>query len=139
MNRIHDNRFEGCPIGIHFTAGSERNRVSGNAFVGNQTQVKYVGTRRVEWTHAGRGNYWSDNPAFDLDGNGIADREYRPNDLVDDLLWRHPQAKLLLNSPAVHVLRFAPRRLPALYPGSSEDRRDGKEGFSTCRSPWATE
>src|SRR3546814_10890948 len=97
MNRIHDNRFEGCPIGIHFTAGSERNRVSGNAFVGNQTQVKYVGTRRVEWTHAGRGNYWSDNPAFDLDGNGIADREYRPNDPVDDLLWPHPQAKLLIN------------------------------------------
>src|SRR3546814_5712588 len=60
MNRIHDNRFEGCPIGIHFTAGSERNRVSGNAFVGNQAQVKYVGTRRVEWTHAGRGHYWSD-------------------------------------------------------------------------------
>ncbi|MEQ9136259.1 MAG: nitrous oxide reductase family maturation protein NosD [Thalassobaculum sp.] len=121
MNRITGNRFEGCPIGIHFTAGSERNRITGNAFIGNRTQVKYVGTRRVEWTHEGRGNYWSDNPAFDLDGNGVADREYRPNDIVDDLLWRHPRAKLLINSPAVTVLRFAQSRLPALYPGGVVD------------------
>jgi len=120
-NRIEGNRFEGCPIGIHFTAGSERNRIAGNAFVGNRTQVKYVGTRRVVWAHEGRGNYWSDNPAFDLDGDGIADREYRPNDIVDDLLWRHPQAKLLINSPAVTVLRFAQARLPALYPGGVVD------------------
>jgi nitrous oxidase accessory protein len=77
------------------------------------------GTRRVEWTQAGVGNDWSDNAAFD--GDGIADREYRPNDLVDDLLWRYPQAKLLLNSPAVSVLRFAQSRLPALYPGGVVD------------------
>ncbi|GHD52630.1 carbohydrate-binding protein [Thalassobaculum fulvum] len=120
-NRIEGNRFEGCPIGIHFTAGAERNRITGNAFVGNRTQVKYVGTRRVVWAYEGRGNYWSDNPAFDLDGDGIADREYRPNDIVDELLWRHPQAKLLINSPAVTVLRFAQARLPALYPGGVVD------------------
>ena len=29
----------------------------------------------------GRGNYWSDNPAFDLNGDGMADSPYRPNDL----------------------------------------------------------
>lgn len=120
-NRIEGNRFEHCPIGIHFTAGSERNLILGNAFVANQTQVKYVGTRRVEWTQDGVGNYWSDNAAFDLDGDGIADRAYRPNDIVDDILWRYPQAKLLLNSPAVSVLRFAQARLPALYPGGVVD------------------
>ena len=27
------------------------------------------------------GNYWSDNPSFDLNGDGIADSPYRPNDL----------------------------------------------------------
>src|SRR5690606_27092608 len=120
-NRIANNRFEACPIGIHFTAGSERNAVYGNAFIGNRTQVKYVGTRLVEWTHDGRGNYWSDNPAFDMNGDGIADRPYRPNDIVDDILWRYPQAKLLLNSPAVEVLRFAQSRLPALRPGGVVD------------------
>ena len=69
------NRFEGCGIGIHFTAGSERNALTGNAFIGNRTQVKYVGTRDIEWSLDGRGNYWSDHPVFDLDGDG--DRRQR--------------------------------------------------------------
>lgn len=120
-NLIAENRFEGCPIGIHFTAGSERNRLTGNAFIGNRTQVKYVGTRFIEWSENGRGNYWSDNPAFDLDGDGIADAPYRPNDLMDEILWTLPNAKLLLNSPAVETIRWAQSRFPALYPGGVVD------------------
>jgi nitrous oxidase accessory protein len=50
-NLIFRNRFEGCGIGIHFTAGSERNLLTENAFIGNQEQVKYVGTRFMEWSH----------------------------------------------------------------------------------------
>ena len=120
-NVIEGNWFEGCPIGIHFTAGSEGNTVAGNAFIANRTQVKYVGTRRVEWTHEGRGNYWSDNAAFDLDGDGLADRPFRPNDVMDEVLWRYPQAKALLNSPAFDMLRLAQSRFPALYPGGVVD------------------
>jgi nitrous oxidase accessory protein len=120
-NSIFGNRFESCPIGIHFTAGSERNRISGNAFVANRTQVKYVGTRFVDWAHEGRGNYWSDNPAFDLDGDGIADQPYRPNDVMDEVLWTLPQAKVLVNSPAVQLLRTAQSRFPALKPGGVVD------------------
>jgi len=77
-NQFHDNWFERCGIGVHFTAGSEGNDITGNAFIGNRNQVKYVGTRDLDWSKDGRGNYWSDNPAFDLDGNGIADTAYRP-------------------------------------------------------------
>jgi len=120
-NRFHGNRFQGCAIGIHFTAGSERNEIAGNAFIGNRTQVKYVGTRDVEWSAGGAGNYWSDNPTFDLDGDGIADRPFRPNGLVDQILWRQPLAKLLLNSPAVQVLRWAQSEFPALHPGGVTD------------------
>ena len=121
INHIHANSFTDCQIGIHFTAGSERNQVYGNAFVNNRTQVKYVGTRHIEWSLDGRGNYWSDNPAFDLDNDGIADQPYRPNDLVDQIVWRHPMAKLLLNSPAVQVLRWAQSEFPALHPGGVSD------------------
>lgn len=121
MNRIHGNRFEGCDIGIHFTAGSEGNEIHGNAFAGSRTQVKYVGTRHVEWSSDGAGNYWSDYAAFDLDGDGIADRPYRPNGLVDHVMWRHPSAKLLLGSPAVHVLRWAQSAFPGLHPGGVTD------------------
>ena len=49
-NVFRGNWFEGCQIGIHLTAGSERNAISGNAFIGNRTQVKYVGTRFQEWS-----------------------------------------------------------------------------------------
>ena len=87
---LPSNRFEGCGIGIHFTAGSERNVLTGNAFIGNQEQVKYVGTRDMEWSHEGRGNFWSDHPAFDLNGDGIADGVFRPNDLMDHILWSQP-------------------------------------------------
>jgi len=120
-NDLLDNHFEGCDIGIHFTAGSERNAVSGNAFINNRTQVKYVGTRHIEWSAEGRGNYWSDAASFDLDGNGIGDRAYHPNDLVDQVLWRHPSAKLLINSPALHLLRWAQAEFPALHPGGVTD------------------
>ena len=120
-NRVAENRFEGCQIGIHFTAGSERNRITGNAFVRNQTQVKYVGTRDLDWSEGGRGNYWSDNPAFDLNGDGLADAAYRPNDLVDRVVWSVPLAKLLLNSPAVQVVRWAQSQFPAITPGGVVD------------------
>ena len=120
-NRFRGNWFQGCRIGIHFTAGSERNVISDNAFIGNETQVKYVGTRSLDWSAKGRGNYWSDNPAFDLNRDGIADTAYRPNDIVDQVVWRYPAAKLLLNSPAIQVVRWAQSQFPALYPGGVVD------------------
>lgn len=120
-NVLRGNTFQDCEIGIHFTAAGERNTISGNAFIANRTQVKYVGTRLVEWSADGRGNYWSDNPAFDLDGDGIADAPYRPNDIVDTIVWAVPLAKLLLNSPAVQVVRWAQSRFPALMPGGVLD------------------
>ncbi len=121
--RFRDNWFEHCGIGIHFTAGSEGNDIAGNAFIGNRNQVKYVGTRHLDWSSGGRGNYWSDNPGFDLDGDGVADTAYRPNDLVDRVLWTAPSAKVLINSPAVQVLRWAQSQFPALYPGGVVDTR----------------
>lgn len=120
-NVLRHNRFEDCTIGIHFTAGSERNTITENAFVNNETQVMYVGTRFVEWSVNGRGNYWSDNPAFDLDGDGISDVAYRPNNIMDQIIWRYPAAKLLLNSPAAQVVRWAESAFPAIHPGGVID------------------
>src|SRR5690625_2586829 len=120
-NELQDNWFERCPVGIHFTAGSSDNEMSGNAFVHNQTQVKYVGTRFVDFVHEGRGNYWSDNLAFDLEGDGLADRPYRPNDVMDEILWTLPAAKALTNSPAVAAIRWAQSHLPAIHPGGVID------------------
>ena len=120
-NLIWGNRFETCGIGIHFTAGSEKNVLTGNAFIANREQVKYVGTRNMEWSHEGRGNFWSDHPAFDLNGDGIADSFYRPNDLMDQILWSQPAAGLLTGSPAVQIVRWSQRDFPATLPGGVRD------------------
>ncbi|WP_272003091.1 nitrous oxide reductase family maturation protein NosD [Roseovarius sp. ZX-A-9] len=120
-NLIYDNRFEGCNIGIHFTAGSERNILTGNAFLGNRTQVKYVGTRDIEWSFEGRGNYWSDHSSFDLGGDGIADSAFRPNGLMDHILWSQPAAALLTGAPAVQLIRWAQSSFPATLPGGVVD------------------
>lgn len=121
FNTITNNFFEECNIGIHFTAGSEQNEIYSNAFINNRTQVKYVGTRYIEWSKDGSGNYWSDNITFDIDANGIADQPYKPNDLVDQIIWRHPLAKLLLNSPAVQILKWAQSEFPGIHPGGVTD------------------
>lgn len=120
-NLIWGNRFEGCAIGIHFTAGSERNAISENAFLGSRNQVKYVGTKMVEWSLEGRGNYWSDHPAFDLNGDGLADSVFRPNDLMDHILWSQPAAAALIGSPAVQLIRWSQENFPALLPGGVVD------------------
>lgn len=122
-NQFQGNRFERCGIGVHFTAGSERNRFTGNAFIGNQTQVKYVGSRWLDWSVGGRGNYWSDHPGYDLDGDGTADSIFRPNDSMDHILWTQPAAKLLLGSPAVQLIRWSLSTFPSLNPGGVVDSR----------------
>lgn len=116
-NAMRRNRFEGCLIGIHFTAGSERNEIAGNAFVRNRTQVKYVGTRNHDWS----GNYWSNHGAYDVNGDGIADQPFRPNDRMDLVLWTQPSARMLLGSPAVQLIRWAQKEFPALLPGGVVD------------------
>jgi nitrous oxidase accessory protein len=68
-----------------------------------------------------RGNFWSDHPAFDLNGDGIADGVYRPNDLMDHILWSQPAAALLTGSPAVQLVRWSQSSFPAILPGGVTD------------------
>ena len=121
-NDFDGNWFEGCPIGIHFTGGSERNTIHGNAFIANQTQVMYVGTRWVDWTYEGVGNFWSDFAAFDMDGDGLADTPYKPNDMMDHIMWQFPGAQILTASPAVQLLKWAQDQFPGLLPGGVIDK-----------------
>ncbi len=107
FNQFYRNRFDGCDIGVHFTAGSEENEIVNNAFVNNRKQAKYVGTRFY--------------PAFDLNGDGISDVAYRPNDIIDRVMWNAPLAKILANSPAVQLTRWAQSQFPALQTGGVVD------------------
>jgi nitrous oxidase accessory protein len=121
FNSIENNRFEHSALGIHLTAGSEDNRIAGNAFVANQQQVKYVANRTQEWSVDGRGNYWSDYLGWDRNDDGLGDVAYEPNDNVDRLLWLYPQVRLLMNSPSIEVLRWVQRAFPVVKSPGVQD------------------
>ncbi|MDP3086189.1 MAG: nitrous oxide reductase family maturation protein NosD [Rubrivivax sp.] len=100
-------------VGIHLSAGSTRNRVDGNDFIGNREQVRYVGSRDERWGGE-RGNHWSNYLGWDRDGDQRGDVPYEANDVVDRLSWRHPMMRLLLASPAVQALRLVGQQFPLL-------------------------
>jgi len=120
-NTIADNLLEGSRIGIHVTAGSEQNKIYGNAFVDNQTQVMYVQNNSEEWSWHRRGNYWSNYLGWDLNGDGIGDVPYQPNDGVDVLLWKYPGARVLMSSPSILLMRYVQRAFPVFTPPSVQD------------------
>src|SRR5690554_1074545 len=118
FNTLARNHFAHSALGIHLTAGSEDNRIYHNTFIGNQQQVKYVAIRHQEWSHEGKGNYWSDYLGWDRNSDGIGDVAYEPNDNVDRLLWTYPQVRLLMHSPSIELLRLVQRAFPVVkYPG----------------------
>jgi nitrous oxidase accessory protein len=120
-NTITNNLMMQSRIGIHVTAGSDSNAIYGNAFVDNQTQVMYVQNNPEEWSLHRRGNYWSNYLGWDLNGDGIGDVPFRPNDGVDVLLWKYPDARVLMSSPSILLLRYVQRSFPVFTPPSVRD------------------
>lgn len=100
-------------VGVHLSAGSTRNVVEGNDFIGNREQVRYVGARDEPWG-VESGNHWSNYLGWDRNGDGVGDVRYEANDMVDRLSWRYPSMKLLLASPAVQALRLVGQQFPVL-------------------------
>ncbi len=120
-NTIKYNTVDTAEIGIHLTAGSEHSKVYGNNFINNPIQVKYVSNKRQEWSVGGVGNYWSNYLGWDLDGDGKGDTAFEPNDSIDKMVWQYPEAKVLLDSPAVLLLRWVQNQFPILKPGGVKD------------------
>ncbi|MDE3114911.1 MAG: nitrous oxide reductase family maturation protein NosD [Pseudomonadota bacterium] len=120
-DRFSRNIIADCPIGIHVTAGSDHDVFDRNAFLHNRVQVKYVQNTQEEWSWRGVGNYWSDYLGWDMNGDGIGDVAYRPNDGIDILLWEYPDAALLMNSPAILALRYVQRAFPIFVPPGVAD------------------
>jgi nitrous oxidase accessory protein len=100
-------------VGVHLAAGSTRNIVEDNDFIGNREPVRYLGTHDEIWG-ATHGNYWSGYLGWDRDANGVGDTAYRSSDIVDRLTWRHSGVKLLLASPALQALRWVGQQFPLL-------------------------
>ncbi|MGF1728691.1 nitrous oxide reductase family maturation protein NosD [Photobacterium kasasachensis] len=120
-NTISYNTIDTAEIGIHLTAGSENVKVFGNSFINNPVQVKYVSNREQEWSQEGIGNFWSNYLGWDLDNNGRGDTPFEPNDGIDKLIWQYPEAKVLLDSPAILMLRWIQKQFPVLKPAGVRD------------------
>lgn len=120
-NTISHNRIDTAEIGIHLTAGSENGKIFGNSFINNPVQVKYVSNRKQEWSQNGVGNYWSNYLGWDLDNNSIGDTVFEPNDGIDKMVWKYPEAKVLLDSPSVLMLRWIQKQFPVLKPAGVKD------------------
>ncbi|QIZ75483.1 nitrous oxide reductase family maturation protein NosD [Ferrimonas lipolytica] len=110
-NSVHHNRFIGSEIGISMALGGEGNLIYGNQFLGNQQQVKYVGSGAVNWSYQGEGNYWDNHQGWDLNRDGISDQAFVPNDALDRLFWIYPEARFLMDSPVVALLRWLDSQL----------------------------
>jgi len=113
-NQFHHNTILGNQIGARIWAGTERNEVWGNAFVGNRQQVYYVSAYDQTWGTDEGGNYWSDHLAWDQDRDGVADRPYRADVATARMLQRYPSSVLLLSSPTLELIRTVQRRIPSL-------------------------
>jgi len=113
-NEIVNNRIAHNEMGARVWAGTERNVVTGNAFIGNRQQVYYVASTDQEWGGEDSGNHFSDYLGWDQDSDGRGDRPYRVESFRSHLLHRYPSAVLLLNSPALELLSRLQERMPAL-------------------------
>ncbi len=109
-NTIRGNLIARNHLGMHYWGGSEDNTVTDNAFIDNEIQVKFVAARDQKW----EGNYWSDYVGWDVNRDGNGDTPYLSNTLVDTLLWKYPEAKMLLTSPAFQLLAAAERAFPVI-------------------------
>ncbi|MCP4444407.1 MAG: nitrous oxide reductase family maturation protein NosD [Myxococcales bacterium] len=122
-NTIEYNHLFHNEVGAKIWAGSLRNRISLNAFVGNRQQIFYVGTKDLVLSEDYPGNYWSDYIGWDQDGDGIGDRPYETESFSSTLVYRYPAASMLLHSPALEMLTYMQERLPILKVPTVVDRR----------------
>ena len=120
-NTLEGNIIDTAEIGIHLTAGSENIKIFGNSFINNPTQVKYVSNKKQEWSKDGRGNYWSNYLGWDMDNDGIGDAIFEPNDGIDKLVWQYPEMKMIMDSPAILILRWVQKQFPVLKPPGVKD------------------
>ena len=128
-NELFSNLVMNNQLGIHSWGGSEDNKVSGNSFIANEVQVKFVARNNQEWDN----NYWSDYIGWDMTGDGIGDTQYESNSIVDHILWRYPLAKVLYTSPSLQMLWMLEKQFPVF---DVPKVIDSKPSMSPLHADW---
>jgi len=122
-NRIHGNLVENNGWGVLMFSSCAGNVVAGNSFVNDDYPVA-LDMRRTDnrFDDGERGNYWSENAPYDLDGDGVSDVPYSPVTAFSFVSKQYPDLSILAKSPAVAALSVAERVMPALRPSAAVDR-----------------
>jgi len=133
---IRRNLFALNDAGVSILPDTRRARFEANSFVDNLVHAEFIGhceAAKNSW----EGNYWSDHATYDADGDGHGDVPYRPENLYEDLIGRHPELELLRFSPAVSAIEVAGR----LFPRGRQDLRleDARPAVMPTFQPASTE
>lgn len=122
-NRIHGNLIENNGWGVLMFSSCAGNEIAGNSFVNDDYPVS-LDMRRTNnrFDDGRRGNYWSENAPYDLNGDGVSDVPYSPVTAFSFVSKQYPDLSILAKSPAVAALSVAERVMPALRPSAAVDR-----------------
>jgi nitrous oxidase accessory protein len=117
-SEFRGNVIAGNGIGLSLLSNIRHTRFGENVFLDNIQQVRVEGGTLDgnDWSPGGRGNFWSDYLGYDVSGDGVGNVPYRAQRYFATLTEEHPEARLLLYSPAVGALEFAARALPVFNP-----------------------
>jgi len=106
-------------IGIAFLPSVRGNRFTENNFIDNIEQVAILGRGELkgnEFSHEGRGNFWTDYVGYDQDRDGIGDFVHESQTLFENMLDKEPKLRILLFSPVQQAVELVGRALPATRP-----------------------
>lgn len=122
-NRLHGNLVQDNGWGVLLYSSCAGNVFAGNSFVNDDYPVA-LDMRRTgnRFDDGRRGNYWSENTAYDLDGDGVSDAPWSPVSTFAFLSKQYPDLSVLAKSPAVAALGVAERVFPALRASEAVDR-----------------
>lgn len=117
--RLASNTIACNDQGLAVLPNARGNKVWANAFLDNIEQVAVLGRGELkdnEFDDGDRGNFWSDYPGYDADGDGVGETPYASAHLFEDLMAREPALRLFLFSPAQRAVEFMARAVPAVRP-----------------------
>ena len=118
---FRNNEVSFNDIGVSFLPSTRGNIFTDNTFRENQEQVAIQGggaLRPNDWSHNGRGNFWSDyaERGYDADGDGVGDVAYEADRLFENLADTNSALRFFIYSPAVQALEFAAQTFPLAKP-----------------------
>jgi nitrous oxidase accessory protein len=122
-NHVQGNLFQDNGWGVLVFSSCAGNEFDGNSFLNNDYPVAL--DMRYSDNHfddGKRGNYWSENAAYDLDGDGVGDAPFSPVSAFAFVSKQYPDLAILAKSPAVAALGVSERVLPVLRPSEIVDR-----------------